>query len=417
MKRRWSFALAVALSCWLSASAPAQDAGVVDAAPADEVAAIDRIVRASFYSADRLGQVQWADHVRKAREQLRGTTAADRPAILAALVRQLATSHTEYLWRDEPRYWQLLSIFQDILAKPSDRCPDPRKLPPMPIEVADIGVWWTQRDGRWFVGGVFDDSPAQRAGLLLGDEIVTADGKPFRPVAAFAGGPTRTVALGVRRKQGSALRTVTLRPHRAQPREAFRAALAASARIVVRGQARVAYVHVWSWAGDEMQEELEAAIAELNRKRPTAFVVDLRDGWGGASPDFLRIFDARIPVLESVDRRGRRFRHDPQIRVPAVVLINGGSRSGKEIIAHGIQRHHLARLVGEPTGGAVLPGSVFCLDDGAILYLAVSALTVDGEVLEGKGVAPDVAVPFDLRYAAGVDPQLEAAIDLAARGR
>jgi carboxyl-terminal processing protease len=45
-----------------------------------------------------------------------------------------------------------------------------------------------------------------------------------------------------------------------------------------------------------------------------------------------------------------------------------------------------------------------------VLYLASAAVTVDGDVLEGKGVAPDVAVPFDLRYAAGRDPQLEAAL-------
>jgi carboxyl-terminal processing protease len=165
-----------------------------------------------------------------------------------------------------------------------------------------------------------------------------------------------------------------------------------------------------------MQEALEQAISELNRQRPTGFVIDLRDGWGGASPDYLRIFDTQIPVIERVERGGESQRVDRHIHVPAAVLINRGSRSGKEAIAYGVKQHHLAKLVGERTGGAVLAGGIFCLEDGAVLYLASGAVTVDGEVLEGKGVAPDVAVPFDIRYAAGRDLQLEAALDaLAAR--
>jgi C-terminal processing protease CtpA/Prc len=42
---------------------------------------------------------------------------------------------------------------------------------------------------------------------------------------------------------------------------------------------------------------------------------------------------------------------------------------------------------------------------------------VDGEVLEAKGVPPDLAVPFDLRHAGGRDPQLEAALDAARAGK
>jgi carboxyl-terminal processing protease len=121
-----------------------------------------------------------------------------------------------------------------------------------------------------------------------------------------------------------------------------------------------------------------------------------------------------VPVLASTSRDGAVFASDPTIRVPATLLINRGSRSGKEVIAYAAKKHRLARLVGETTGGSVLPGGPFCLDNGAVLYLARSKLTVDGEVLEAQGVAPDLVVPFDLRYAAGRDLQLEAALDAAA---
>jgi carboxyl-terminal processing protease len=68
--------------------------------------------------------------------------------------------------------------------------------------------------------------------------------------------------------------------------------------------------------------------------------------------------------------------------------------------------------VGERTAGAVLAGQPFCLQDGSILYLATRDARADGQRLEGSGVEPDVAVPFDVTCSAGADPQLDAAIQL-----
>jgi carboxyl-terminal processing protease len=76
----------------------------------------------------------------------------------------------------------------------------------------------------------------------------------------------------------------------------------------------------------------------------------------------------------------------------------------------------LATLVGERTAGAVTFGRPYCLSDGSVMYLAVAEARLDGERLEGRGVDPDIAVPFDFRYAGGRDPQLDRALDLLAVG-
>lgn len=397
---RWFVVLVLALTTRVARAEP------------DLLGQIDTLVRTKFYAPAVLAQRGWDASVRAARDQL-ARAPARRDEILERLVASLATSHTEYIAADDPKHAQILSIFGDILPQAKDRCPDLSKLPRLPVAVPELGVWWQQRDGHWFVGGVLEDLPAAKAGMLLGDEVVTANGRPFQPVASLAAG--RAVTLAIRRTRGGPLRSITVTPVVVQPQAAFRDAIGASARVVSHRGKRVAYVRVWSWAGLPMQDALEDAIDKLNAQSPDAFVVDLRDGWGGASPDYLRIFDRDVPVIAFTDRDGQGGRSDRHIHVPAVVLINGGSRSGKEAVAYGIRKHKLATLVGERTAGAFLAGGVYCLDNGALLYLAAAAVTVDGDVLEGKGVPPDVRVPFDLRYAGGKDPQLAAALDAAAK--
>ncbi|MFL5409680.1 MAG: S41 family peptidase [Myxococcales bacterium] len=373
---------------------------------------IDEIVTRSFYSKGQLAHVDWPSLVEKARAKLASARSEDaRDAILEDLVAGLKTSHTEYLPRSRPEYWDIASIFESFLKNARKRCA-PGEFPPAPVKRDGIGVFWKRIEGRWFVGGVLDGGPAAKAGLHAGDEIVQAGGSPFSPVGSLEGRAGRLVRLSVRRASGGPLHEIPVKPARLSPQAEFRDAIGTSARIIERAGARIGYVRVWSWAGEEMQSALREAINDLNGKKMTAFILDERDGWGGASPHYLDVFDTRPPVVVSTSRGGRTISLDAQVRVPAVLLVNGGSRSGKEVVAYGVKKHHLATLVGTNTAGAVLPGTPYCLKNGALLYLAAGALTVDGEVLEGRGVAPDVVVPFDVRYSDGEDPQLERALEI-----
>jgi carboxyl-terminal processing protease len=92
------------------------------------------------------------------------------------------------------------------------------------------------------------------------------------------------------------------------------------------------------------------------------------------------------------------------------VLVDGGTRSGKELVSRALQKSRRATLVGERTAGAVVAGQVLPLSDGSLLFLAVQDILVDGERLEGVGVKPEIEVPAALPFAEGKDPQLEATL-------
>ena len=98
-----------------------------------------------------------------------------------------------------------------------------------------------------------------------------------------------------------------------------------------------------------------------------------------------------------------------------VAIIDEGTRSGMEIFAYGLKAEGVT-LVGMPTAGNVVAGRGFALPDDSLVIIAGSDADVDGARLEGAPVTPDVVVPFDVRYAAGRDPQREAAIATLVEG-
>ncbi len=329
---------------------------------------------------------------------------------MRAALAELGVSHTDLITQDDPRHAAMRAIFA---------LPDPRDarggaIDRERVEAWSIGVDAARIGDRWFVRSVVPGGSAGTMGIVRGDEIVAADGKPFEPVGSLEG--RDAIELTIRREQGGATVERIVPVRRGSVRAAWRDAIGDGVRVITSDEVepamRVGVLALFAGAGLDMLAEIERAISGPLR-HADALVLDLRDGFGGCTPEYVRPFLREVPTLAMVDRIGRRTVVDPQWRGPLVLLVNGGTRSGKEMVARSLQRSGRAVLVGERTAGAVLGGSAFMLADGSILYLAVLDAFVDGERLEGVGVEPDIVVPADLPYAAGRDPQLEAALRVA----
>lgn len=262
---------------------------------------------------------------------------------------------------------------------------------------------------------VFGGGPAEAAGLKRGDRLVAADGEPFHPVLSFRGKAGRSVQLQVQSRPGETPRTVPVTPRLISPKEEWLEDQRRSSKIFERDGRRIAYAPLWSCAGSEHQEALEEAL-QGDLAGADALVIDFRGGWGGCSPGFVQIFDPAAPDLTRIDRDGTRTVYSPGWRKPLAVLVDHGTRSGKELVSRALQKSRRATLIGERTAGAVVAGQVLPLSDGSLLFLAVQDILVDGERLEGVGVQPDIEVPAALPFAQGQDPQLEAALRPSRRG-
>ena len=381
-----------------------------------DVAAFDQVwelVRDRFYD-PRLRGVDWPAMRQEYRTQAQAAQSSeDLAKAINAMLGTLNASHTHYYTRDEPAYYQLADIFAGALEHRGLR----RIFPEGEVAYPGIGIFTeTDDQGRLFVAGAIQGAPAHEAGLLVGDEILSADGGAFAPVGAFRGKFGGKVALSIRRAAGAAPMTVWVAPADLKPGEMFLRGLKDSARIVVaNGGMRIGYVHVWSYASRRYQGALEELISEGPLKDADALVWDLRDGWGGAQPWYLDLFNARAPTMQVADRDGETEIVGAKWRKPVAALINGGTRSGKEVLAFGFKEYRLGPLIGAHTEGAVLAATVFLIGDQGLLLLAVEDVLVDGQRLEGVGVEPTIAVPFDRRYAAGADPQFDRAVAMLSR--
>jgi carboxyl-terminal processing protease len=114
-------------------------------------------------------------------------------------------------------------------------------------------------------------------------------------------------------------------------------------------------------------------------------------------------------------RDGKRQTHEEAWTKPVCLVVNQGTRSGKELLTCYFKKAHRGLVVGSRTAGAGLPGKPFVLSDGSVLLLAVGDGFIDGKRLEGNGISPDVEVPFPIAYANGSDPQKMRAIELVAQ--
>lgn len=387
-------------------SAPALARENADTKVFDEAA---RIVENNFYDR-KLHGLDWKAAVARHKASYADATSdKQRSEAINALLGEFDASHMMHATPEDPRYFELVDIFRYGLRR------DIRKHFPNGVSYSGIGMATREIDGATFVTGVFAGHPAASAGIAIGDEIVSVNDAPFHPVNSFRDKVGSVVKVALRRERGGDVSTVDVRPVRIEPGEAFRKAMRASARVIEAGGKRIGYIHVWSYAGEQYQQILMEELASGKLKDADALIWDLRDGWGGAQPRFLDLFNARGPDMTLSERSGEMSFGSFKWRKPVAMLVNGGTRSGKEVLAFGFKSYGYGEVIGTRTAGALLAGRGFLLSDGSFLMVAVNDVAVDGERLEGKGVTPTIEVPRELPYSKGSDPQLERAVEVLSK--
>ncbi|MEC3994478.1 S41 family peptidase [Actinacidiphila sp. DG2A-62] len=260
-----------------------------------------------------------------------------------------------------------------------------------------VGLWVRRIDGgRIEIARVQGGSPADRAGLRVGDVLASIGGARCtglavtEVVADLRGDnvPGSLVTLGVQRAGRSW--SVTVR----------RATLATEAVTVTRPAGGPTVIAV-----DAFSAGVGKQVAAAVRDAPRGVLLDLRGNSGGLVTEAVATASAFLDggLVATYDVHGTQqalyAAPGGDTRVPLVVLVDGGTMSAAEMLAGALQDRGRAVVIGSRTFGKGSVQMPSALPDGSVAELTVGHYRLpDGRTVEGKGIAPDVDVP------AGQDP-------------
>lgn len=286
--------------------------------------------------------------------------------------------------------------------------------------VNHIGAQFRLLDGHYVIREVIHGYPADQAGLRRGDRILSANGVNFHPYHSF-NRDGEQVRLSVQRNDK--LMHFDIDAVNENPNLSFSNAITNSVKVYNSNKFKIGYLRLWSGT-HQGNSKLFRSLVQDKLGGTDAIIVDLRGGFGGAWYDYLDVFYADRSSYFSyavLNRKGvSQHKARPQTNPwhytgPMVVLINEGTRSGKEALAYQFKKTDRATLVGTTTQGALNAGKgIFNnIDQPYFLLLSTAEYQLDGNKIEGVGINADIQVDYNLDKSLPRDPQLDTAIDTA----
>ncbi len=267
-----------------------------------------------------------------------------------------------------------------------------------------IGIEVALEAGAFKVIAPIDDTPAQRAGIYPGDELISIDDTPVRGrtleqvTDALRGEPGSEIRLAVHRDNGNldfALRRVAID------------IASVRTRYLAPGYGYARIAQFQTGTGAEFVNAIKGLLTRPLGPQLMGLVLDLRNNPGGVLQASVMVADAFLTAADGLIVYTHGRQHSSDLRfvatggdmlngAPLVVLINKGSASASEIVAGALQDHRRALILGSPSYGKGSVQAVLPLDHHRALKLTTALYyTPNGRSIQSKGIQPDVALDAD----------------------
>jgi carboxyl-terminal processing protease len=296
-----------------------------------------------------------------------------------------------------------------------------------------LGIEVSMKNGLPTVVTAMEDTPAAKAGILSGDQILRINGMSTErmdlqdAINVLRGPAGAKVTLTLLRPSTKEIKEYTLQRAEIKIQSVKGARLLAPE---LTGPFRIGYIRLIQF-NEPTAEELSKALDNLQKQGMQALVLDLRNNPGGLLNSAVDVCAQFLPPntkVVSTQGRARSQQHDystsaaskPRPNFPMVLLVNEGSASGAEIVAGALKDLHRAVLVGETTFGKGSVQNVLQLPDGsAVRFTTAKYYTPSRQVIQGKGVTPNIRVGmtaeqeralYALRNAGNIKPEDETKI-------
>ncbi len=286
----------------------------------------------------------------------------------------------------------------------------------------ELGI---NQSGYAKVTKVYEDSPAQEAGIKVGDYITVVDGTEVKSLSNVDAVQSR-----LRGEAGTTISVTWLDSeageHTADLTHSGYVSTTVDYQMV---QGNVGYIKIRQFDGTT-PSELDYAIRALSSSGALSLVFDLRDNGGGILEDAIACIDLLAPegtLAYAEDKDGNQTllgssSGETEVSLPLVCLVNGNTASAAELFANSLRTLNGARLVGTTTmGKGTIQSSPQRLSDGSAVVITVAKLICgDGSCFDGTGLSVDVDRPLTADeqnayydYTVDTDPQIQRAVSTA----
>ncbi len=281
-----------------------------------------------------------------------------------------------------------------------------------------IGVEIGMKDGQLIIVAPLKNTPAQKAGLIAGDEIHKINGKSTNRIMV------EDAVKEIRGDAGTTIVLTIMRDGFSNPRDFS----------VVREKIQIPVIDVNMLEGDVLYIQLHnfsgtapsafaKAMVDNSSKPVSGIILDLRNNPGGFLDAAVKLAGwfldrgevVAIQRFSSGEDRIYKAEGNGALKdIPVVILVNGGSASASEILAGALRVHNDSQLVGKQTFGKGTVQQLEPLSDGSTLKVTIANwLLPDETLIEETGLTPNFVVDLTEQDAIDKkDPQLEKAIEL-----
>jgi len=262
-----------------------------------------------------------------------------------------------------------------------------------------LGFEITSRDKILTVVAPIEDTPAFRAGIQPGDQILRIEGKSTRDMNLM------DAVKRLRGPRGSKITITIMRPSFTEPQDFTITRDVIPIRSVRWKVLEEGYGYIKiNQFIEKTYPDLKKALDQLDGKEEKlkGLVLDLRNDPGGLLDQAVKVADEFLDSGLIVYTEGRvegqkmKFYVQKKERVreyPMIVLVNAGSASASEIVAGALQDHGRAVILGAPTFGKGSVQTIIPLEDGSALRLTTARyFTPKGRSIQALGITPDILV-------------------------
>lgn len=262
-----------------------------------------------------------------------------------------------------------------------------------------VGIEITIRNHVLTVVSPIEGTPAFKAGIKAGDQIIMIGGKSTKELSIMD-----AVKL-IRGPKGSKIKLTIRRREIEKPIDFIitRDVIPIKSVRSFSLPFDIGYVRISNFQSNTSKELSEALEGMENKRGLKGLILDLRNNPGGLLSQAVRVADEFLDSGLIVSIKGRDKKEEESVahengkprKYPMIVLVNEGSASASEIVAGALQDNKRALILGSTTFGKGSVQTLFPLSDGSGLRLTTAIYyTPSGRSIQARGIEPDIKVDF-----------------------